>query len=210
MTIKKLTKDTLIYEEGQENSLDIINNNFEELDNSNVKLNSENIFTKDQTIKHDWVSLNLDFSSHSSLRYKLNWIDIFALSVWSEKDFKISRFVNWNWVWNVLVINNNDWNIQINWEVSVLGNDWTSNLIIDNTQNSVVRFKKNGKDVFTNAIDSNNNFIISRFVNWIWVNNSLTIRNDTWAIILGNVPTSPAGLTSWCVWRDGENLKIIP
>nr|DAI13499.1 MAG TPA: hypothetical protein [Caudoviricetes sp.] len=53
MTIKKLTKDTLIYEEGQENSLDIINNNFEELDNSNAKLNKENIFEKDQTIKHD-------------------------------------------------------------------------------------------------------------------------------------------------------------
>lgn len=210
MTIKKLTKDTLIYEEGQENSLDIINNNFEELDNSNAKLNKENIFTKDQTIKHDWVNLYLDSTSHSSLRYKKDSVELFALSVWDEKNFKISRFVNWYWVWNVLVINNNDWNIQINWEVNVLGNDWTSNLIIDNTQNSVVRFKKNGKDVFTNAIDANNNFIISRFVNWIWVNNSLTIRNDTWVIILGNVPTSPAGLSSGCIWRDGENLKIIP
>lgn len=139
MTIKKLTKDTLIYEEGQENSLDIINNNFEELDNSNAKLNSENIFTKDQTIKHDWVSFNLDSPSHSSLRYKENWIEIFALSVWSEKDFKISRFVNWNWVWN-----------------------------------------------------------------------AFTIKNDNWWIILWNIPTSPAGLSSGCIWRDGENLKIIP
>jgi hypothetical protein len=42
MTIKKLTKDTLIYEEGQENSLDIINNNFEELKNYKVPLEKTN------------------------------------------------------------------------------------------------------------------------------------------------------------------------
>ena len=266
VNIKRIEKEDFIYKDWEEDSLDKINENFTNLNNSleNInpdlfaKLNSENIFTKDQTIKHDWVSLNLDSSSHSSLRYKLNWIDIFALSVWSEKDFKISRFVDWNWVWNVLVVNNSNWNIQIDWiinllkdkyliwrnqnntesfaiwtnnhwgffnvrnnqwresikiewgEVKILGNDWTANLIIDNNQNSVIRFRKNWKDVFTNAIVGNNNFVISRFVDWNWVNDAFTIRNDNWWIILWNIPTSPAGLSTWGVWREGNTLKIVP
>lgn len=193
MTIKKLTKDTLIYEEGQENSLDIINNNFEELDNSNAKLNKENIFGKDQTIKHDWVSLYLDSSSHSSLRYKQNWIEIFALSVWSEKDFKISRFVDWNWVWDVLVVNNSNWNIQIDWIINLLKDKY----LIWRNQNNTESF----------AIWTNNHWGFFNVRNPQWEE---FIKFEWGKIKLINLPTSPAGLTSWYVWRDGDNLKIVP
>ena len=78
-----------------------------------AKLDSENIFKADQTIKKEWVNLYFNSSSHSSLRYQKDGVDLFALSVWGEKNFKISRFVNGNWVWDAMTINNADWKIWI-------------------------------------------------------------------------------------------------
>lgn len=205
MTIKKLTKDTLIYEEGQENSLDIINNNFEELKNCKVPLEKTNNET----------NAIIDSSRASVIRFRDNWKDTFTNAV-VEKNFIISRFVNWVWVDNPLVINNTDWKIWIH--------------CVNNSANSLQIMWEWMNVTYPNSpmkIEIRDNRILPWYnwynaelwwwaftwntkIYWIWVWDGLWLLLRSQKLILSGLPTSPAGLTSWCVRRDGENLKIIP
>lgn len=205
MTIKKLTKDTLIYEEGQENSLDIINNNFEELKNHKVPLEK----TDNET------NAIIDSSRASVIRFRDNWKDTFTNAV-VEKNFIISRFVNGNWVNDPLIINNTDWRIWIdgvNNSANSLQIMWTWMNVTKADSSMKIEIRDNrilpwcdwyNAEFWWGAFTGNNE------IYWIGVGDWLGIMIRSQKIIFAAIPTSPAGLTSWCVWRDGENLKIIP
>lgn len=184
-----------------------------------AKLDSENIFTKNQTIKHDWVNLNLDSSSHSSLRYKQNWTDIFAVSVWTEKNFKISRFVNGNWVWDSITINNNDWKIWL-W---VVNNSWNQ---VQVSQSWLCVVENNYKmEIIWNRIlpwyGSYNAelgwwaFTWDIEIFWIWTSKKMVLSASS--IKLQNIKKEPDiyGLSSWDIYlkkfRDNYYyLSLIP
>ena len=185
-----------------------------------AKLNSENIFTKDQTIKHDWVNLNLDSSSHSSLRYKQNWTDIFAVSVWTEKNFKISRFVNGNWVWDAMTINNSNWKIWFgminNSDNTVQINWWWMNVTWDGSPMKI-EIRDNRILPWCNWYNAEIGwwaFTWDIEIFWIWSSKKMVLSASS--IKLLNIKKEPDiyGLSSWDIYlkkfRDDYYLSLIP
>lgn len=183
-----------------------------------AKLNSENIFTKNQTIKTNWANLYLDSTSYSSLRYKKDSVELFALSVWSEKDFKISRFVNWNWVWDAITINNNDWKIWLwvinnSWNQVQVGSSWLC--VVDN--NYKMEFWWNRILPWCGWYNAEIGwwaFTWDTEIFWIWSHKKMALRAENLKLL--NIKKEPdiSGLSSWDIYlkkfRDDYYLSLIP
>lgn len=183
-----------------------------------AKLDSENIFTKNQTIKTNGANLYLDSSSYSSLRYKKDSVELFALSVWGEKNFKISRFVNGNWVWDVLTINNNDWKIWfgvVNNSGNLVQINWSWLGIVDN--NSKMEIVWNRILPWFNWYNAElwwGAFTWDTETFWIWTYKKMALTASS--IKLQNIKKEPDiyGLSSWDIYlkkfRDDYYLSLIP
>lgn len=186
-----------------------------------AKLNSENIFTKNQTIKTNWANLYLDSTSYSSLRYKKDSVELFALSVWTEKDFKISRFVNWGWAWDAMTINNNDWKIwihcvnnspnslQVMWEW--MNVTWAgSPMKIEIRDNRILPwYGTYNAEIWWGA------FTWDYETFWIWAHKKMVLAGSS--IKLLNIKKEPDiyGLSSWDIYLkkfrdDYYYLSLIP
>ena len=182
------------------------------------KLDSENIFTKNQTIKTNWANLYLDSTSYSSLRYKKDSVELFALSVWDEKNFKISRFVNGNWVWDVLTINNNDWKIWfgvVNNSGNLVQINWSWLGIVDN--NSKMEIVWNRILPWFNWYNAELwwwAFTWDSETFWIWTHKKMALTASS--IKLQNIKKEPDiyWLSSWDIYlkkfRDDYYLALIP
>jgi len=185
-----------------------------------AKLNSENIFTKNQTIKTNWANLYLDSTSYSSLRYKKDSVELFALSVWDEKNFKISRFVDWGWAWDAMTINNNDWKIwihcvnnspnslQVMWEW--MNVTWAgSPMKIEIRDNRILPwYGTYNAEIWWGA------FTWDYETFWIWAHKKMVLAASS--IKLLNIKKEPDiyGLSSWDIYlkkfRDDYYLSLIP
>lgn len=86
-----------------------------------------------------------------------------------------------------------------------------ANVIIDSSRGSIIRFRDNWKDAFTNAV-VNKNFIISRFVNGSWMWDAMTINNSDWKIWIHCVNNSSNSLQIMWEWMNvtwaGSPMKI--
>ena len=186
-----------------------------------AKLNSENIFKADQTIKKEWVNLYFNSSSHSSLRYQKDGVDLFALSVWTEKDFKISRFVNGNWVWNVMTINNTDWKIwinSINNSINSLQIDWNWLNVTRADWLMKIEIRDNRILPWCNWYNAEIGWWAFTWDNetfWIWAHKKMVLAGSS--IKLLNIKKEPDiyGLSSWDIYLkkfrdDYYYLSLIP
>ena len=186
-----------------------------------AKLNSENIFTKNQTIKKEWANLYLDSTTYSSLRYKKDNVELFALSVWTEKDFKISRFVNGNWMWDAMTINNTDWKIWINGvnnSINSLQIDWNWMNVTWADSSMKIEIRDNRILPWCNWYNAEIGwwaFTWDNEIFWIWTSKKMALTASS--IKLLNIKKEPDiyGLSSWDIYLkkfrdDYYYLSLIP
>ena len=185
-----------------------------------AKLDSENTFTKNQTIKTNGANLYLDSSSYSSLRYKKDSVELFALSVWDEKNFKISRFVNGNWMWDAMTINNTDWKIWINStnnSINSLQIDWNWLNVTRADWLMKIEIRDNRILPWCNWYNAEIGWWAFTWDNetfWIWAHKKMVLSASS--IKLQNIKKEPDiyGLSSWDIYlkkfRDDYSLSLIP
>ena len=115
-----------------------------------------------------------------------------------------------------MTINNNDWKIwihcvnnssnslQVMWEW--MNVTWAgSPMKIEIRDNRILPwYNTYNAELWWGAFTGNQKIF------WIWVWDWLWLLIRSQKLTLAALPTSPAGLSSWGVWREGNTLKIVP
>lgn len=176
-----------------------------------------NIFEWEQVLLENFLKFNTNINTHVWLKFQKNNKDFFTIALLPNNNLAFSRFVNWEWIDDAININNSNWNVwiwtnspssklDVKWNIkSSLTWEWWSWTFLSSTSNWEkqwlfwIRWDQNS-NVFSFQFANNNN----------WVADLFQLHGDKNTISIHNIPTSPAWLSSWMLYRDWDIIKIVP
>lgn len=197
------------YETGRKIENELAKENF-------AKKWSVNVFVEKQ-IMEKWLKVNFDNWISWMNENWTEWISFWAYTWgWTlnmkDENWNVTNYFRWKWNsyinwWNVWIWTTTPSSkLDVKWNIkSSLTWEWWSWTFLSSTSNWEkqwlfwIRWAQNS-NVFSFQFANNNNWVADLF-QLHWGKNTISIHN---------IPTSPAWLSSWMLYRDWDIIKIVP